>query len=204
MSKKLLMNNSNNNNNETWDYEWYATSGELPTNDGSDLNAVSKEFIDDYLQIFINSPSAFIRFTPGDVLTSTNAILETMVCANALFAADNGIRVQVSNGTFGMQVKISSYDDYELKIDKFYKNDGSRRRLKYLKTNTFYKVRLELEGNTTRIYLDDELLDTSSVDQAGTDNDVSYAEGCYTTKHSIVFQDRLVKGSIKYIKFKQF
>ena len=63
---------------------------------------------------------------------------------------------------------------------------------------------MELEGNTTRIYLDDELLDTSSVDQAGTDNDVSYADGCSTTKHSVLFQGSTVKGSIKYIKFKQF
>lgn len=127
MSKKLLMNN--NNNNETWDYEWYATSGELPTNDGSDQNAITKTFKDDYLEIFVDSNSGFLRFTPGDKLTSTNAILETLVCGSQLFATDNGIRVQVSNGEFGMQVKISSYDNQRLKVDKFYRNNGTRKTL---------------------------------------------------------------------------
>lgn len=205
MSKKLLMSNENNTIvDDSWDYEWYASSGVLPTYDGGDLNTISKEFIDDYLQITVKSHSAFIRFTPGNLFTSTNAILETMVCANLNFAVDNGIRVQVSNGEFGMQVKISNYNDYKMKIDKFYKNDKSRKNLKYIELNTYYKIRIELEGETTRIYVDDVLLDTSHKSLTGTENDVSYAEGCSTTKNSVIFQGNGVKGRIKYIKFKEF
>ena len=204
MSKKLLMNNKSNNVSETWDYEWYATSGELPTNDGVDQNAITRTFKDDYLEIFVDSHSGFLRFTPGDKLTSTNAILETLVCGSQLFAVNDGIRVQVSNGEFGMQVKISSHDDQRLKVDKFYRNNGTRKNLKYLEVGVYYKVRLELEGDTTRIYVDDELLDTSNKSLTGTDNDVSYADGCSTTKNSVIFQGRTTKGCIKYIKFREF
>ena len=205
MSKKLLMSNVNNTVvDDGWDFEWYASSGVLPPNDGADQNAIIRTFKDDYLEIFVDTNSGFLRFTPEDKLTSTNAILETLVCGSQLFAADNGIRIQVSNGEFGMQVKISSYNDNRLKVDKFYRNNGTRKNLKYLEVGVYYKVRLELEGDTTRIYVDDELLDTSNKSLTGTDKDVSYANGCSTTKNSVIFQGRTTKGCIKYIKFKEF
>lgn len=205
MSKKLLMNNYIDNNNESWDYEWYATSGEIPSHNGSDLGKITMNFIDDYMQVFVATNSGYARFLMGDKTTSTNAIIETMVCANRKFSVNNGIRVQLSNGTFGEQVRISSYNEYGLKIEKLYgKSTTNRKRIRYLNLNTFCKIRLELNGNSGKIYIDDELVNTSNTNLSDTENDVSYAEGCYTTTHGVLFQDNSVLGCIKYIKFKEF
>ena len=52
MSKKLLMSNVNNTVvDDGWDFEWYASSGVLPPNDGADQNAIIRTFKDDYLEI---------------------------------------------------------------------------------------------------------------------------------------------------------
>ena len=195
---------NNKNNNETWDYEWYATSAEIPSHNGSDLDKITMNFIDDYLQVFVGTNSGYARFLMGDKTTSTNAILETLVSANALFTSDNGIRVQLSNGTFGCQIRIMSYNNDVLRIDKLYGQSLGRKFIKNLEVNTFYKIRLVLEGNTTKLYVDDVLVDTSDVSSAGTENDVSYADGCSTSSHGVLFQGNTVKGSIKYIKFREF
>lgn len=204
MSKKLLMNKFENDVIENWDYEWYATEGKLPLNTNNDINNFGFEYIEDYLKISVNNGGAFIKFTTNKT-TSTNAIIETSICGHRLFNVGEGIRVQLSNGVFGVQIRISSYDDQQLKIDKLYgKSANNRKRIRYIDVNTFYKIRIVLEGNTTKIYLDDVLVDTSDVSLAGTVNDVSYAEGCYTSTHGILFQNHPTLGSIKYIKFKEF
>lgn len=205
MGKKLLMNKFENNVIESWDYEWYATEGKLPaSNDSNSISNVELVYNEDYLQITIKNSTSYIRFYPPSK-TSTNAIIETLISANRLFNVGNGIRVQLSNGVFGIQIKISSYNDSKLKLERLYgTNPNNRKFIQYIDEKIFYKIKLVLEGNIAKIYINDELVDSSNKSLSGTENDVSYAEGNSTSLNSILFQNSPTLGCIKYIKFKEF
>lgn len=161
---------------EEWDIEWDYTDG-LPENNG-----FTKTYTNGIATMKDNGLECTgknLAYTPNNEQNCTKAVFECVFIPEILSSQSSpnaeGIKFAVFNGTRATTISINSNGicGYKASISGYeiaYSN---------ISVNTEYKIRIETEGNTGTVYLNDELIYTVALATTTTTNSRIFASTFY-------------------------
>ena len=168
---------------QDWDVAWDYTMG-LPEDNGFEKvisGAPEIEMTESGVQIIPGN--GYVRYVPTGFETCSEGILEAVVLI-ARFTDVSGFRMILSDGTSGLQIFCIQY---HIK----FQSRSSLQIVKEIRTNTFYKIRIERIDGVNKIFLDDKkIYETDELS-------IEYATG------NRIFCQRGGEYLLKSIKFKK-